>query len=73
MNKTRRRALQKHRAKEAKYTLRRKAEAEQQGGTTARARATAGGATAAATRPKSASRRRAEAADVAEPASEAAE
>ena len=71
MNKTRRRAVQKHRAKDQKFAARRKAENEIAGGARARAQMQT---PAAAARPKAASRARAEEAasesesSVAEPA-----
>ena len=58
MNKTSRRATQKHRANDRKYTLRRKAEAAQQGAAGGKGRATATSTAASASRPKSTSKRR---------------
>ncbi|MGA7732606.1 MAG: hypothetical protein WCD37_15205 [Chloroflexia bacterium] len=59
MNKTRRRATQKHRAKDAKFTLRRKAEAAPQTSAGGKGRATATAPAASPSRPKSNSKRRA--------------
>ena len=59
MNKTRRRAIQKHRAKDQKFAARRKAESELAGGARARAQMQA---PAPAARPRSTARERSEAA-----------
>jgi len=58
MNKTRRRAIQKHRAKDQKFAARRKAESEQAGGARARAQMQT---PAPAARPRSTARERSEA------------
>ena len=65
MNKTRRRAVQKHRAKDQKFAARRKAEQEMAGGARARAQMQAPQpATTTTTKSKPTTRARAEAAPV---------